>query len=184
MGTDGEGRKGGEKQYAEQSRGGSVYTAVTYPPRTMYTLCSPRLCPPVHHRRQALSRRTADSSGTSMSVCTQTNNRDMGGRGYFPPGLHTGRRTCLSPRGGPARRHLFTLSAWGDVRCLPVKRPWTALINPPIPPPTRPTHADLSGVQRSDIPKRQLAETAAARSTSESESDARASVRERARERE
>ena len=57
-----------------------------------------------------------------MSVCTQTNNRDMGGRGYFPPGLHTGRRTCLSPRGGPARRHLFTLSAWGDVRCLPVKR--------------------------------------------------------------
>ena len=100
VGTDGEGRKRGEKQ----------------------SLCSPRLCPPVHHRRQALSRRTADSSGTSMSVCTQTNNRDMGGRGYFPPGLHTGRRTCLSPRGGPARRHLFTLSAWGDVRCLPVKR--------------------------------------------------------------
>ena len=46
----------------------------------------------------------------------------MGERGYFPPGLHVGRRTCLSPRGGPARRHLSTLSAGGGVRCLPVKR--------------------------------------------------------------
>ena len=27
------------------------------------------------------------------------------------------RRTCLSPRGGPARRHLSTLSAWSGVRC-------------------------------------------------------------------
>ena len=63
------------------------------------------------------------------------------GKGAFRPKAY-----WLSSRGGPARRHLSTLSAWGGVRCLPVKRPWTALINPPIPPPTRPTHADLSGV--------------------------------------
>ena len=33
-------------------------------------------------------------SGTSMSVSAQTNNnKDMGGRGYFPPGLRFGGRT-------------------------------------------------------------------------------------------
>ena len=28
----------------------------------------------------------------------------------------------MSPRGGPARRHFSTLSAWGGVRCLPIKK--------------------------------------------------------------
>ena len=46
---------------------------------------------------------------TSMLVCAQTNNKDMGERRYFPPGFRYGGRTCLSPRGGPARRHLSTL---------------------------------------------------------------------------
>ena len=85
----------------------------------MFTICPrPPVCaPPLSGARKAVT-----TSDTSMSVCTQTNNRDMGGRGYFPPGLHVGRRTCLSPRGGPARRHLSTLSAWGGVRCSPVRR--------------------------------------------------------------
>ena len=39
------------------------------------------------------------------------------GKGAFRPKAY-----WLSSRGGPARRHLSTLSAWGGVRCLPVRR--------------------------------------------------------------
>ena len=39
------------------------------------------------------------------------------GKGAFRPKAY-----WLSSRGGPARRHLSTLSAWGGVRCVPVKR--------------------------------------------------------------
>ena len=38
------------------------------------------------------------------------------GKGAFRPKAY-----WLSSRGGPARRHLSTLSAWGGVRCLPVR---------------------------------------------------------------
>ena len=53
-------------------------------------------------------------------VCRCAHKRTTRREGVFSARI--GGRTCLSPCGGSARRHLFTLSAWGDVRCLPVKR--------------------------------------------------------------
>ena len=43
--------------------------------------------------------------------------KGRGGKGAFHPKTY-----WLSSRGGPAHRHLSTLSAWGGVRCLPVRR--------------------------------------------------------------
>ena len=72
VGTDGEGRKRGGQQCAIDC------THTLLPP-------SPPACaPPLSG---ALS---VCGSDTSMSVCAQTNNKDMGGRGYFPPGLRVG----------------------------------------------------------------------------------------------
>ena len=61
--TDGEGRKRGEKQYI----------------RTLLSPSPPACAPPLSGARKAVT-----ASDTSMPVCAQINNKDMGGRGYFP----------------------------------------------------------------------------------------------------
>ena len=113
------------KQQSKRYRANTI-TANSKTSATKQTAQQPQPAPSPHLKQgrdaQSDTSMSVCGSGTSMSVCAQTNNKDMGGRGYFPPGLCFGGRTCLSPRRGPARRHLSTLSAWGGVRCLPAMR--------------------------------------------------------------